>query len=209
VSGALAAISTGFPFSNTSRSVLASAAAARRIAGNANVVASKWRPLIVTRMFGLSSPAFALPLRRLGGPRRIAHPAAEVDTAGEALNIVQGRPDRSVQIVEFYVGGDETIALVEADSGADEGTINIDNVGLPFSCFHQRQPASNTIRGYFSGKVQYADGKKISFLPSLSEGTRVVDCRPQRENQSVRRLLNRPAAAPIPTEGAGAPRPLG
>jgi hypothetical protein len=65
-----------------------------------------------------------------GGPSRIDHPTVEVNATGEPLNIGQRGPDRSVQIVELYVCGHETIAFVEADGGTDEGTINIDYMGL-------------------------------------------------------------------------------
>ena len=65
-----------------------------------------------------------------GSVGRIIHPAAEIDPAGETLNVIQGWPYRSVKIIELYVGGDEPIAVVKADCGADEGAINIDNMRL-------------------------------------------------------------------------------
>ena len=47
--------------------------------------------------------------------------------------------------------------------------------------FTSGKPASNYIRGYLSGKAQYASRKKIFFLPSLYEGARIIDRAPMRK----------------------------
>ena len=60
----------------------------------------------------------------------MGQPAAEVDAAGKALDIGQGRPDRPIQFFQLHIGGDEAITAIEADRGTDEGTVDIDDVGL-------------------------------------------------------------------------------
>ncbi len=55
---------------------------------------------------------------------------AEVDAPGKTLDVRQGRPDRSVKFIQLHVGGDETVALIQANSGSDESAVDIDDVGL-------------------------------------------------------------------------------
>ncbi len=71
---------------------------------------------------------------------------------------------------------------------------------LPFSCAQQRQTGFAGIRGYFSGRMQYAILKRFSFYHWQVEG-RGLSTATLRENQNIHRLPNRPAAAPIPPRG--------
>ena len=68
--------------------------------------------------------------------------AAQIDTPGKALDIGQSRPDRSIQIVKLHVSRDEPVAGIKANSGANKGTIDIDDVGLQ----HGRGPFRTEVR---------------------------------------------------------------
>ncbi len=54
----------------------------------------------------------------------------QVQVTGEALHIGQGGPHGSIQVVETHVGGDEAVARIQADGGANEGAIYIDYMRL-------------------------------------------------------------------------------
>src|SRR6202012_2998395 len=55
--------------------------------------------------------------------------AREIDAARQTLNVSQSGPDRSVEILQLHVGGDETVAEIETDSRADKCAINVDDMG--------------------------------------------------------------------------------
>ena len=64
------------------------------------------------------------------GARRAADTTGQVDLAGKPLDISQGRPNRSVEIIEADIRCDETVAAIQPDRRANEGAINIDHMRL-------------------------------------------------------------------------------
>ena len=60
------------------------------------------------------------------GPAEVA----AISAAREAPDVVQRRPDGGIELLQAEVGGDEAVATVDADGGADEHAIDVDDVRL-------------------------------------------------------------------------------